>query len=71
MNSREALIALKNGRSIQASFAKNSSMFYKIFYGDIIILMEQVTSCASEEIERLSDENFLTRGDVSEFVIYD
>lgn len=67
----EALKALKGGRSIQASFAKGSSIFYRMFYGDVIILMERVTTCASKELERLTEENFLTRGETSDFVTYD
>lgn len=66
-----AINALKQGKRVQASCAKDSPFFYMMFQNDLIILMEQVTSCAAREVERLSEESFLERGDLSEFEEYE
>lgn len=69
MTAPKALDALKEGKTV--SWTHGYPFFYRMFQHDVIMLMKMETSCAAREVERLTEESFLTRGEVSEFVIYD
>ena len=71
MKVKKAIEALKEGKRVQALIALGSPFYYQLFMHGWIILMKQETSCAAREVERMDEEGFLTRGELSDFVIYE